>query len=730
MNKPPWIYLLAIFFLAFSPALLAEDETQIVIEPLHPSSESELIGSVESGVWIGTNGVVVRYGTNAVLVADSISLNDKSGEVAAEGGVSLQSEGRLWRGESLIYNFKTKEMRADTFRVGLHPFYAFGQGLTASQTNQTYSATNAFITTDDLADPSYKIRMKSLKVIPGKSIEAEGATVYLGKVPVMFFPHYSRRLDAHPSKFLLTPGYRSLYGPFLLGSYNWYSNTNLNSAFNLDYRQKRGVGMGPDMDYTLGRWGQGSASLYYLHDEQPGIDPNNRPIRDDRHRFNFSHRASLLTNLTAKVVVREQSDAQMIRDFFESEYRGNPQPKSLFEVNQLWPNYSLNVLGQAQLNDFSQTVERLPDVKLTAFQQQLGASPFYYEGENSVGYLRFQPAEGSVTNHYAAFRADSFHQIILPQTLFGWLNVTPRVGGRLTHYGETEGTGTSFAERDRGVFNTGAEVSLKASRIWGGVRSKFWEINELRHIIQPSINYVFVPSPSRSPRELPQFDTEIPSLRLLPIEFPDYNAIDSIDSQNVLRLTLRNKVQTKRKGEVDNFANWALYTDWRLAPRRDQGRFADLFSELDLRPWSWLTLSSEVRYDVEAEQVNYANHQATLQPNDVWSVSLGHLYFKDNPVFGPDSGNNLIRSSIYYRFNENWGARMTHHFEARDGVLEEQYYTIYRDLRNWTAALTLRFRDRRTEPDDITVAVTFSLKAFPRFGLGKDRDKHWLLLGS
>lgn len=73
---------------------------------------------------------------------------------------------------------------------------------------------------------------------------------------------------------------------------------------------------------------------------------------------------------------------------------------------------------------------------------------------------------------------------------------------------------------------------------------------------------------------------------------------------------------------------------------------------------------------------------------------------------------------------------MTHHFEARDGVLEEQYYTIYRDLRNWTAALTLRFRDRRTEPDDITVAVTFSLKAFPRFGLGKDRDKHWLLLGS
>jgi hypothetical protein len=28
-------------------------------------------------------------------------------------------------------------------------------------------------------------------------------------------------------------------------------------------------------------------------------------------------------------------------------------------------------------------------------------------------------------------------------------------------------------------------------------------------------------------------------------------------------------------------------------------------------------------------------------------------------------------------------------------VLEEQYYTLYRDLRSWTAALTLRLRDNR-----------------------------------
>ena len=189
-------------------------------------------------------------------------------------------------------------------------------------------------------------------------------------------------------------------------------------------------------------------------------------------------------------------------------------------------------------------MERLPDVKITAIRQQLGASPIYYEGDNSIGYFRHQFAN-DVTNSFAAFRADTFHQFLLPHTFFGWLNVTPRVGGRFTHYSETDGSGYDLSEQNRGVFNTGMEVSLKASRLWRGVESKFWEVNELRHIIEPSVNYAYVPSPNVLPRELPQFDSELSSFRLLPITFPDYNSIDSIDSQNVLR-SAYGPFQTKR----------------------------------------------------------------------------------------------------------------------------------------------------------------------------------------
>jgi LPS-assembly protein len=717
---------LAVVLLLLAARAQAQTPPEILIENL--TGKSEITLDYNKGIGWGTNGVVIRY-TNAVLTANQAMVNIQSGEAQAEGKVTLQRGAEIWRGERLLYNFKTREMEADSFRTGKTPFFIEGGSLAASNTNRTSVVNRALLTSDDVAEPSYGIRAKSIKVTEGKSIEARNATVLVGNVPVMFFPYYSRSLERHPNNWVLTPGYRSLYGPFLLGSYNWFWNTNLYGAVDIDYRQKRGVGGGPEFGWDLGRWGTGDTRFYYTHDEDPKADPNGKPIDPDRRRIDFSHQVTLATNFTAKAVVHEQSDAQTIRDFFEPEYRKNPQPKSFLEVNRLWPNWSLDLLAQPQINDFFQTVERLPDLKLTGARQQLGISPFYYEGESSAGYFRFRPEDGNPTNSYAAMRADTFHQILLPQTFFGWLNLTPRAGMRMTHYGESEGRNTVLEEQNRSVFNTGAELSFKASQTWAGARNRLLDVDGIRHIIEPSFNYVFVPTPSTAPRELPQFDTEIPSIRLLPLNFPDYNAIDSIDSQNVIRLGLHNKVQTKRTDDVQNLVNWALYTDWRLDPRPDQTRFADLYSDVDFRPRSWMTLSSELRYGVEDGHLRYGNHSLTLTPNDVWSVSLGHLYFREDPAYGLLSENNLIRSSLYWRLNENWGLRLTHHFEARDGKLEEQYYSIYRDLRSWTAALTFRVRENRFGQSDVTVAITMSLKAFPRFGLGRDRDQHSLLFG-
>ncbi len=176
--------------------------------------------------------------------------------------------------------------------------------------------------------------------------------------------------------------------------------------------------------------------------------------------------------------------------------------------------------------------------------------------------------------------------------------------------------------------------------------------------------------------------------------------------------------------------NWALYSDWRLKPHPGQTTFSDLFSDLDLKPFHWLTLNSEIRYGLNQTLLREANHTAVIAPSDVWRVALGHRYLRADPAFGTNFlGNNLILSSVYYRINENWAARMSHHFEARDGTLEEQFYTIYRDLRSWTASLTLRLRDNRSQGTDFTVALALSLKSVPHFGLGSESTDPSLLIG-
>ena len=717
---------------AIPPTLSAQQSAPVVhIDPLTPETQIEFRAGHTA---VGRNGIIVKY-EGVVLVADGVTLNTETGEADADGNVRVQQDNQVWAGDHITYNFKTHQMATQQFRTGRAPVFAAGRGLYGDITNHVYMATNAMITVDDVSDPAIKIRAKHITIVPGQRFEATQATLWAGDVPVFYFPYYSRRLGANVNNFNFIPGYRSSYGPFVLGSYTWFLDEQLNGAIHLDYREKRGVGAGPDLDFHLGRWGEGTLRYYYTHDEQPGTNSTlNAPVFENRQRVYFSYLAMPFTNLEVRSLARYQSDIGVVHDFFPGEYGQDPQPNTFIEANKFWRNFSLDVMADPRVNDFYETVERLPDIRLTGFRQQLGGLPFYYESESSIGYYRrlFAETNGPVPPYFQAARADSFHQITLPETFFGWLNVAPRVGGRFTYYSEATGPGGTNAEAERGVFNTGVEVSFKASRLWPGAQSKVLDLDGLRHIIVPSANYVYVPTPNDHPDQLPRFDYQLPSLGLLPIEFPEYNSIDSIDSQNVIRFGLQNKLQTKRRGEVQDLLNWQLFTDWRLRPADGQETFSDIYSDLTLRPRSWITLQSLIRYDPNTNQWHMAFYNVTFEPSDVWNWSIGQYYLRDDISSSPTAlgpGNDLVTSSFFYRLNENWGLRATHQFNVRSGRLQQQYYSIYRDMRSWTAALTAGVLNSAGSSTDYTIAFSFSLKAVPRFGLGHDTVRPYSLLG-
>jgi len=751
MTRLPAIVVLIYTSVLLSLAAAAQDMSDLLVQSL----DQILPGAVHGDVVIdaathraiGTNGLYIKY-KDIVLTTDSGWVDFNTMEVEMDGHVRIETGDALWVGEHAQYNLKTRQLHAEEFRTGRPPLFAAGAGLSGDVNSNVFIGTNVFVTSDDYSDPAVRIRASRIRIIPNQSIDMWNATVWAKGVPLFYLPYYHRNLGPHANNFNFMPGYRSSYGFYSLNNYTWYLDDSLDGKVHADYYAKRGVGLGPDVNLHLDNWGDLTFRYYYLHDARPltgtnGFD-NPGPIPQNRQRFYLGYQANPATNLTVKSVLDYQTDPLMEHDFFESAFRDNPQPYSFVEVNRWWENWSLNAETTPRINTFFDETARLPDVRLTGFRQELGDTPLYYDSQSSVGYYRRYLAEdtnGLDQLQYSATRADTYHQILLPWTFFNFLNVAPRVGGRLTYYGSESGPDAATAENYRTVLNTGVATSFKSTRLWTGATNSFLQVDGLRHIIEPSANYVFVPTPSATPNQLPQFDSDQPSLLLLPVDFPDYNNIDSIDSQNVIRFGLRNTLQTKRAGQVENLVDWNLMLDWRLAPNSatnapnlgapgPQKTFDDLYSKLTFRPRTWLTFESQLREDINSDRMNLAFHQLTFSPNERWSWGLGDWYLASGFPGGTNASENLITSTFFYRVNDNWAARIAHYFNVADGRLQEQDYTVYRDLRSWTGGLTFRVINNTTGPVDYTVAFSFSLKLNPQSHVGDDTVNPYRLLGN
>lgn len=747
----PALFLFVVLAALFPSVILAQPQNAILGQPSGQAwiveGQDQAIpgapkGGVEydlaSGTAIGTN-IFIKYGTST-LMADNATVNQQTGQVVADGHVRIETGGLVWVGEHMRYNFITHQMQSEEYRAGKPPVFAAGHELEGDVSNQTYTARHVFVTTDDVSNPAYRVRASRIKIVPGKYVEMWNAVLYAEGVPTLYFPYYRRNLGENVNGFNFVPGYRTAYGPYILNSYRWFLDNTADGRLRADYYGERGPGAGLEVNPHLGRWGDGAFKYYYVHDRNPNQSTNDLPlfgnIPENRQELYFGYQATPYTNLNVKTMVNYQSDPLVTHDFDESTYAANPQPNTFVEVNKYTQNWSLDALTTPRINAFFDQVERLPDVKLTGYRQPVLSTPINYQSESSAGYYYKYFADTNTVPlpNYGAARADTYQKFLIPWTFFDWLNVVPYAGGRFTYYSDGDGPGGTNAETTRTVFDAGTEVSFKLSRLWAGVTNSALDIDGLRHIIVPSANYVYVRNPSTPSSQIPQFDTLSPSLLLLPVQFPDYNDLDAIEGQNLIRFGLRNTIQTKRNGQMDNLFDWNLTLDWNIQPNTQtnsifllpQKNFSDIYSDLSFKPRSWVTFESQVRYDINDGVLNMTFDQIAFTPSDRWSWGAGYFYL--NSAF-QGTGENFITSTFFYRFTDNWGFRTTQAYDALNGRLQDQFYTLYRDLRSWTGALTFRVENNGNGPKDYTVAFTFSLKANPKYHPGDDTAVPYHLVG-
>jgi lipopolysaccharide assembly outer membrane protein LptD (OstA) len=518
-------------------------------------------------------------------------------------------------------------------------------------------------------------------------------------------------------------------------------------------------------ELKLGRnWGRFRS--YYIDDSSPARN-NTGNVREAidtaRYRVSLQDRTYITEDIYSTIDINKLSDARFLQDFAEGEFRQNPNPDNLLALTKWDEEYTLTLMGRKQINEDQDGTDRLPDLALDIKRQPVfGNSGLFYDGESSAGILQRAFASSSLLPEYDSFRADTFHQLTYPMFLDGWLSVVPRMGIRGTYYTDSgftdtrvvtreqerdvidETTGlpkidpltgltlreqftTSTVENDlrqhgsvfRPVFNAGFETSFKVSKAYEAVQSRTWGLDGLRHVVQPYMNASFVWA-GEDPDRIFQFDRLNRSTQLPPIDFPQFNTIDSIDNWTVVRLGVRNRFQTRRDNLTFNWLEMNTYfdvnidrPDFGLPVIADDGTFSNIFNRIRWSPVPWVNLQIDAQLPLLDEGFTEVNTQVNFLANANTQINIGHRYMSGNKVFEDSS---LINLGAYLRINDNWAFSFREAYEFEDATLESQRYELHRDLSSWVASLGLLIRENKgnlRSETDIGVLLTFTLKDIP-----------------
>ena len=713
----------------------AADTSALKGQPVEITASGET--NYVNGIATARENVAIHIGDTDIY-ADYAEYDPEAQIVKVEGNVRIYRATSLYVGDRATYNVQTKEIKASQMRTRHDEYFVSGNDIESIGPG-AFRVTNGTLTTHDAARPDFELRAHSVRVYEKDRVVFRDVTFYIGKVPVFWWPYLYQSLDDEFS-FMVSPAYLSSWGPSLLGRVTFPITDHIKGTLRLDYRVRRGVAVGFNSDIRYGKNNRSLAQLktYFLQDQNPLINRTTMPRGDlgaGRYRVSLQDRTVFSDDIYGIADLTKLSDPFVLEDFYQSEFRLDPAPDNMLALAKVDPNYTLTGIVRFQGNDFFERTERLPEVVLDIKRHSLFGGPIFYEGETGIANLRRTYAEESGFENYAAWRLDSFHQLLYPNTYFGWLSVIPRVGLRGSYYSETRDLGRTIfvpvdnpfipeflqidprapVEEDggkfRGVFNAGVEASFKLSREWEQVQSRAFGLDGLRHIIQPFTNFSYVSATGATAEEILQFDRYQPSTQLQPIDFPQFTSVDSIDNWTIWRIGVRNRLQTRRDDSTINWMSLETYIDVNFDSPFDKTQYSNLFNNFGFSPLPWVTLTVGSQLPLFDKGFTEVNTGVTVQPIANLSVSVSHRYLNNNPFF-PDSSEYVIGG--YYRINDNWGVGVSEQYEAATGVLEQQRYSVYRDLTSWVASVGAVVRDNGGV-NEYGVLLTFTLKALPKF---------------
>jgi LPS-assembly protein len=710
--------------------------------PIEITSTGET--TYENGLATARDNVAIHIG-NTDIYADYAQYNPTTHDVELRGHVRIYRDVSLYISESGIYNTETKKIRALNARTESQPYFLTGGHVTSISENG-YLIKDGTFTTHDSPKNDFHLHARTIRVYENDRVIFQYVTAYVGKVPVFWWPYLYQSLNDAFS-FTISPAYLSSWGPSLLTQVTFPITDDIRGRFRLDYRGRRGVAVGFDSTADYFNDSQARLKTYYLQDQNPNLNETNIPRKDvptGRYRVSLADTTNFTDDIYALANLTKLSDQYVMQDFFQGEFRVDPVPDNVLAVAKTDPFYTLTAIERFQANQFFTTTERQPEVVLDIKRHPLFGGPIFYEGETGFANLRLQFPQGLGFENYGTDRVDTFHQLTFPYTYFGWLSIVPRVGYRGTYYGKTWDLGsTTFippsnplvpdfilppptlanpvkfdGDTFRSVFDTGAEASFKISRTWENVQSRAVGLDGLMHVIQPFTDFSYVKEDGPNPTSILGFDRFQPSTQPRALDFPQFTTIDSIADWTVWRVGVRNRLETRRDDRTMTWLEVDSFVDVQFENPYQPTDYSNLVNNIRFTPLPWMSFSVNSQVPAFDKGFTEVDTVANVQPMANLQLTVAHRYLNGNPFFQDSS---LFVVGGYYRIDDNWGVAVQEQYEGATGILEQQRYSIYRDLSSWVASFGGIIRDNNGAKE-YGVLFTITLKAFPKFGFDLNFD--------
>jgi len=547
------------------------------------------------------------------------------------------------------------------------------------------------------------------------------------------------------------------------------------SRWRFDVLAARGIGTGVDLVDTrkADRELNSGLSLYYLNDLDPQKSRSSIPrgvVNEDRYRIQLKRRDEpgwgssdawrIDTNLTFL------SDEHFLGDFDPRRYSTDPEPDNTLGIYRRDDRSLLSILGRLRINDFYHADTRLPEITYDQSRGNFFGLPVMHEGTTSAGWIGEQApdvTQRSVINplmnltsgdpnatelinqldgyqrrlaeslvalplgdprreairtqladsQYARFR--TYHQWSAPVTVMDVVHLAPEAGAGYSNYFAIDGQDDDL---DRSHVHVGMEASLKFSKD-GPTRNHGLGLDGIRHVVQPYSRWSWVTTDDFEPGD-PGVDRLSPTTRPRPLDPMRFTAVDEMNSWNVLRFGTRNRWITRRDQRSHEWLYLDTYIDAFLDDPEEARDYSGLYNDLRWQPVPWISFGLESQLPISGDSADFSEWRNYLRfmPDETWTISLGYNHLSGHPLF-VDS--NRLHLQLYKHLNEDWGVDTRHTFEMDDGVMEEQRYTLHRDLGNWVAAMGVSARDNRFE-EEYGLVFTLTLKDFPSVSLPFDID--------